>query len=111
MKRASLVLAMMVVSCGKSDSPPTDAPIIVASVDTLITTESAEIARLADLDVAPSGVLYAADTQANQLLAVNSETGEVTRLGRAGKGPGEFVSSENSAPPSSGNSGTRDHQG
>lgn len=74
----------------KAGPAPPDAPIVIGSVDTLVTTESALLAYATDLDVAPSGLLYVADTQANHVLVVDPATGSETRLGRPGKGPGEF---------------------
>lgn len=62
----------------------------ITTVDTLVSSESAAIAYAIDLDVAPSGVVFAADLMANAVVAVDPE-GVVTSFGRRGEGPDEFA--------------------
>lgn len=76
-------------------APDTEAPvetIVIAGLDTVVTTESASLAAPVDLDLDPDGRLYVSDVQANQLLLVDPDRGDTTRIGGPGQGPGEFSS-------------------
>lgn len=63
---------------------------VIARVDTVISTESGAIAYVVDMDVSSSGLVYAADFQANQILRINPASADTFRIGRRGDGPGEF---------------------
>lgn len=90
MKRLILWCGLVLVGCGGADNPETAGPIIVSVVDTLIDTQSAALASVVDMDVAPSGTVYVADYQAQQILRIDPESRDTLRMGRPGEGPGEF---------------------
>lgn len=90
MRRLAPFVFVVLTACGRGEPPSTGGLVVIASVDTLVTAQSAALAYVSDLDVAPSGLLYAADVQANQLFVLDPGTGDTTRLGGLGKGPGEF---------------------
>lgn len=91
MRRSHLVpiLVLACVGCGGSADPDRVRVHGIAASDTLVASESAEIAYAIDLDVAPSGVVFVADLMADAVVAVDS-TGTVTSFGRRGEGPDEF---------------------
>lgn len=94
MRRFAAILVVGFVAglmgCAEAGSPATDGSIVLEPLDTLVTTASGALAYVVDLDVAQSGLLYAADMQASQVFVVNPTTGDTTRLGRPGAGPGEL---------------------
>jgi len=89
MKRLLAWSCLILVGCGGGDAPAAG-PVVISAVDTLISTESAALASVVDMDVDPSGRLYAADFQANQILSLDPQSGDTVRLGQAGEGPGEL---------------------
>lgn len=80
----------LAVGCGTGQEDSVEAPVVGLTVDTLVDTESGLIAYAADMDVSPSGVLYVADFQADQIVRIDPRTRETTRIGRSGEGPGEL---------------------
>ena len=90
MKRLLAWHCLILIGCGGSDAPTATGPVVVSAVDTLIDTESAALASVVDMDVDPSGRLYVADFQANQILSLDPRSGDTVRLSRPGEGPGEL---------------------
>lgn len=90
MKRFIPWCGLVLPGCGGSDAPETAGPIIIAVADTLIDTQSAALAAVVDMDVAPSGTLYLVDYRTHQILRLDPESGDTLRIGRPGEGPGEF---------------------
>lgn len=90
MKRLTVWCGLILLGCRGGEIPATVGPVIVSAVDTLIDTQSASLASVVDMDVAPSGILYVADYQAQQILRIDPDSGDTLRLGRPGEGPGEL---------------------
>ena len=90
MKRLLAWSCLILVGCGGSDTSTAAGPDVISAVDTLIDTESAALASVVDMDVDPSGRLYVADFQANQILSLDPLTGDTVRLSQPGGGPGEL---------------------
>lgn len=91
MRRFSLLSAFVVLCSGCEPAVELrDIPVErIASVDTLVSSESAAIAYAIDLDVAASGDVFVADFMGNTVVAVDS-IGTATSFGRRGEGPEEF---------------------
>jgi hypothetical protein len=89
MKRLVVALCALTAACHGAVTSNAG-PILIATVDTLVDTESALLANAADLDVAPSGAVFAADVQSDRLLRIDPTTGATAALGRPGQGPGEL---------------------
>lgn len=62
----------------------------ITAVDTVISTATGLIGYIVDMAVDSSGTLYVSDGQADQVLRVSRESGEIRALGGPGQGPGEF---------------------
>src|SRR5665811_1270790 len=62
----------------------------ITAVDTVISTESGLLGYVADMVVDSAGELYVGDSETEQILRVNPESGSIRRLGGAGQGPSEF---------------------
>ncbi len=91
MRRISVVsiVVLMSTACEQADEVEEVQVHRVTTVDTLVSSETAAIGYAIDLDVASSGVVFAADLMGNAVLAVDS-VGTVTSFGRRGEGPNEF---------------------
>ena len=90
MKRLLAWYCLILVGCVGRDAATARGAVVISAVDTLIDTESAALASVVDMDVAPSGLLYVADFQAHQILRLDPQTGDTARLSRPGQGPGEL---------------------
>ncbi|MFW6078315.1 MAG: SDR family NAD(P)-dependent oxidoreductase [Gemmatimonadota bacterium] len=90
---ASLVLALALTACGAggpSDAGRAPAADTFAVTDTVITTESAMIGGVTDMNFGPDGRLYLADRMLKQVLSIRPDGGDARTFGREGDGPGEF---------------------
>ena len=83
-------VCLTLVGCAGSEAPVAAGPVVISAVDTLIDTGSAALASVVDMDVDPSGRLYLADYQADQILRLDPQSGDTARLSRPGQGPGEL---------------------
>lgn len=91
MRRLLVVCAASLVGCGGLDESAEPTVVAITSIDTVISTESAAVAHVFDLDVSPSGELWLADGQSHTVVAVNPGSGRWRTIGREGEGPGEFL--------------------
>lgn len=82
-------LTSLLPGCAQPEPVQEVEVLTVATVDTLVSSESAAIAYAIDVDVAESGAIFAADLMANTVVRVDAEGG-VTSFGRRGAGPEEF---------------------
>ena len=90
MTRLPIVCAAAMAACGGIDRSVEPSFLAIPSIDTVISTESAAVAHVFDLDVSPSGELWLADGQSHVLVAVHPDSGHWRTIGREGEGPGEF---------------------
>ena len=93
-RKGQVLGASMVVlaSCGPMDTSDTSPrlDLVLASVDTLISTESALLAHPTDIDVGVDGDVYIADARANHIVHLPANGAAARTIGREGQGPGEF---------------------
>ncbi len=85
-----ITVVTLFLGCVVPDTKPPAETVVIAALDTVLTTESASLAAPVDLDVDPDGRLYVSDAQANQLLLVDLDRRDTTRIGGPGQGPGEL---------------------
>ena len=86
----ALVAASTIASCSTERTESSEAVSLTAA-DTLVSTASELIGGAQDVSIAPDGDLHVADARFKHVLVVASD-GTVRRtIGKAGEGPGEFV--------------------
>lgn len=85
-----ITVGTLCLGCVAPDTDPPAETIVITALDTVVTTESASLAAPVDLDLDLDGRLYVSDVQANQLLLVDLDRRDTTRIGGPGQGPGEL---------------------
>jgi hypothetical protein len=90
MKKVLIACVSGLAACAGLDPSTEPSLLAITSIDTVISTESAAVAHVFDLDVSPSGELWLADGQSDALVVVDPGSGDWRTIGGQGRGPGEF---------------------
>ena len=87
---AVLAMAVMTGCADRRDVPGADESVALVPMDTLVSTASELVGGIYDLTVSPDGDVYVADYSYKHVLVVGSDGAVRRRIGRQGRGPGEF---------------------